>query len=560
MKALILAAGFGTRLLPHTRTVPKPLFPIAGRTLLDIHIEALSDAGCEAVMVNTHHRAREIERHISTHRYPIPVHTRFEPRILGTGGAVKNVETFFDARPFMVINADIHTTIDPGWVYRYHLSHADPVTLVLFDDPEFNTVAIGPDGAVRGFRTEDVAGSVRYRTFTGIQVLDPEIFGYLPPGAFSSIIDAYGRMMADGKTIRGLVSQGSAWSDVGSPRRYIDRVFQTIAPRAYRAAFPDAPPGPICRRALGGDGSDRSWYRLLSGTRSMIMVEHGIQETPEWGEFDAFLAIGGHLYARGVPVPRIFLSDRFSGQVFVEDLGDTHLQTVILQTPDATAVADHYRRVIALLIRMNRQGAEGFDPGWTYQTPVYDPALVLDRECRYFIDAFVNGYLGMSVDFQPLEAEFVHLAQRACTTGPMGFMHRDFQSRNILVKDHRYYVIDFQGGRTGPLQYDLAALLVDPYVALPQPLRDDLAAFGARTVADAWGIDAAGFLSGYRYCTVTRSLQILGAFGFLTTVKKKRYFKRYIPAALESLKTAVRGSEFPRLARLVERIELKVKD
>ena len=82
MKALILAAGLGTRLLPFTRITPKPLFPIAGRPLLDIHIHALRNAGCEAIIVNTHHLAEAIEAFIAERHYPIPVHSRYEPEIL----------------------------------------------------------------------------------------------------------------------------------------------------------------------------------------------------------------------------------------------------------------------------------------------------------------------------------------------------------------------------------------------------------------------------------------------------------------------------------------------
>ena len=149
MKALLLAAGLGTRLLPHTRTIPKPLFTVGGRPLIDIHIEALRSAGCEAIVVNTHHLSAQIEHHIKTHSYPIPIHIRHEPEILGTGGAIRNVEHFWDSRPFFVINSDIFSTIDLAAVYRFHEEHSHPATLVLYDWPEVNTVCV--DGqAVNG--------------------------------------------------------------------------------------------------------------------------------------------------------------------------------------------------------------------------------------------------------------------------------------------------------------------------------------------------------------------------------------------------------------------------
>ena len=96
MKALILAAGLGTRLRPYTDHTPKPLFSIQGRPLLDIMIFKLIAAGCKAVIINTHHRHAQIESFIAQQTYPIPIQTRYEPDILGTGGAIKNVADFWN--------------------------------------------------------------------------------------------------------------------------------------------------------------------------------------------------------------------------------------------------------------------------------------------------------------------------------------------------------------------------------------------------------------------------------------------------------------------------------
>ena len=117
MKALILAAGYGTGLRPYTNHTPKPLFTIAGRPMLDIIIDQLQKAGCEAVIINTHHLHHDIETFVAAQNYNIPVSTRFEPKILGTGGAIKNVTDFWDIEPFMVINADIVADVDLYDVY-----------------------------------------------------------------------------------------------------------------------------------------------------------------------------------------------------------------------------------------------------------------------------------------------------------------------------------------------------------------------------------------------------------------------------------------------------------
>ena len=148
MKALILSAGLGTRLRPYTDHTPKPLFTICGRPLLDIIITKLIRAGCESIMINTHHLHTQIEAFIAQQTYTIPIETRYEPHILGTGGAIINVKAFWNDQPFMVVNADIVTTIDFRAVYDFHCKHGHPVTLVLTDDPEFNSVITDADGFV----------------------------------------------------------------------------------------------------------------------------------------------------------------------------------------------------------------------------------------------------------------------------------------------------------------------------------------------------------------------------------------------------------------------------
>ena len=117
MKAMILAAGYGTRLQPYSDHTPKPLFSIAGRPLLDVIIDQLQKAGCKAVIINTHHLHQKIEAFLATRKYSLEVYTRYEPQILGTGGAIKNVTDFWDDQPFMVINADIVADIDLAEVY-----------------------------------------------------------------------------------------------------------------------------------------------------------------------------------------------------------------------------------------------------------------------------------------------------------------------------------------------------------------------------------------------------------------------------------------------------------
>ena len=154
MKALILAAGFGKRLEPYTRHTPKPLFTLSNQPILDRVIRKLPSAGVSSVVVNTHHLHHQIEAYLSSRSYTIPVTTRYEPDILGTGGAIKNLMDFWDDEPFMVINSDILFDTDLGDFCHYHENRGSLATLMLCDEPLFNQVWVDAERRIVGFGKE----------------------------------------------------------------------------------------------------------------------------------------------------------------------------------------------------------------------------------------------------------------------------------------------------------------------------------------------------------------------------------------------------------------------
>lgn len=553
MRALILSAGLGTRLRPYTDHTPKPLFTISGRPLLDITITKLIEARCESIMINTHHLHAQIEAFIAQQTYGIPIETRYEPHILGTGGAIINVKDFWNNQPFMVINADIVTTIDFREVYDFHCQHVYPATLVLADDPEFNSVISDADGFVAEFHQSSGApdrptGSAL--TFTGIQVLDPEILKFIAAEMPASSIDAYTRMIAKGKKIKAYISHNAYWKDIGTAERYKLAVFETITPRTFQRVFPDIQIRATSREHLKGDGSDRQWYRLKMGQKSMILVDHGIKKSDRVDEADAFLNIGRHLFSRSLPVPQIYEGDPFAGYVFLEDLGNLDLQRAVQQTDHFEKVIGLYQSVIHLLTKFSASGVDQFDTAWSYQTPRYSKTLILEKECRYFVDAFLNTYLDLKIKYADFKKEFEFLAENALKHAVQGLMHRDFQSRNIMIKNDRIYFIDFQGARMGPIQYDLASLLIDPYVDLPQDIQTQLLAYALKKLQGPMNLNADNFNRCYRFCCLTRNLQILGAFGHLTRVKGKAHFEKYIPAAVRTFRHNLKNHEDKKLPML----------
>jgi len=559
MKAMILAAGYGSRLRPYTDHTPKPLFSIAGRPLLDVIIDQLKKAGCKAVIINTHHLHQKIEAFLAAQNYSLEVNTRFEPQILGTGGAIKNVADFWDNQPFMVVNADIVADIDLKEVYRAHCRHHPPATLVLCDDPAFNSVAVRQNKWISGFYNR--ADSPRQPpddllTFTGIQVLEPQVLNYIPDNTYYSSIDAFKQILAGGKRLGAFIAPRNRWQDIGTPENYRQAAINKAWPAAFERAFAAPPSGRVHRDKLKGDGSQRQWHRLTAADQSLIMVDHGIRQNALTSEVDSFVHLGRHLYRQGVSVPKIHFYDTFSGLVFLEDLGDVHLQQTVHSGNDVM-VMDLYKSVIDQLIKLSRNGDVKFDRNWTYQTPDYNQELILEKECRYFLEAFLNGYLNFKERFEDLQADFIALADKALQYPTLGFMHRDMQSRNIMIKGRDIYFIDFQGGRIGPIQYDLASLLIDPYVELPHAIQAQLIDYSIEALSAVTELTPEKFLSCYHYCSLTRNLQILGAYSYLSKVKGKMYFERYIPAAVRSLKSILAAGgqmEFPTLSTITRKI------
>jgi aminoglycoside/choline kinase family phosphotransferase len=213
-----------------------------------------------------------------------------------------------------------------------------------------------------------------------------------------------------------------------------------------------------------------------------------------------------------------------------------------------------YRPVLDTLIRFSAAGMDGFDTGWTCQSAAYDRALILERECAYFVDAFLKGYLGLDVSTGDLKSGFEKLAEGALAGAFIGLMHRDFQSRNILIQKGTPRIIDFQGARVGPIQYDMASLLIDPYTDLSEQIQETLYTYTVSRLSDTGPFDADAFRRCYEFCRITRNLQMLGAFGYLSRAKEKRQFEQYIPTALNTLKKNLVKLNLPETSNLLDMV------
>lgn len=547
MQAMILAAGLGTRLRPHTDLRPKPLFTLGGVTLLERHIRALADAGFASVIINTCHLAEEIHRFVGARTWPVPVYLRQEASLLDSAGAVANVADLLDGSPLLVVNGDTVTNIDPRALYDQHLQHNPAATLALIDRAEFNNVSVDEAGKIHSFRTPTPDG-LRRLAFTGMQVLSPAAVAAIPQGVPFGMVELYRTLIEDGETVLGLIMDPCLWFDCGTEERYLTAARTLMIPEALRRAF-GAPMEPVSTQRLKGDGSDRRWSRLTTPCGSLVCCEHGIHSPFTTGEAESMLRIGTHLQAKGVPVSPILCGDAVSGHVFVQDAGNTHLADLATTLPEGE-VEPLYKTILDALIRFSQDGIKGFNESWCWQTPAYDKEMILTMECQYFMDQFITGYLGMDDEAEPLRECFHHIADNALAGALYGLMHRDFQSRNIMIDARRSpTIIDFQGARRGPLQYDIASLLIDPYARLSEALQGRLLAHATEALHDSGLPVSEAFHTSYTFCAIARNLQMLGAFGKLTRLGKPG-FGEHIPLALATLESRLESLGDPRLAAL----------
>lgn len=224
---MILAAGLGTRLRPRTETIPKPLLPVGGIPLIVWNLSLLRQHGIKDVMINLYHLGHMIERTLGDgSQWGMRIQYSVEPIILGTGGGIKAVESFFEGDPFLVMNGDTLIELNLTELLERHRSRGGMATMVLREDPEverWGVVETTRDHRVltilgRGRKSlPSNAPTFRYM-FAGAHVIHPRLVRHCLPGEPSSIIDAYVAELEYGGMIQGFIAKGY-WSDIGTEER-----------------------------------------------------------------------------------------------------------------------------------------------------------------------------------------------------------------------------------------------------------------------------------------------------------------------------------------------------
>lgn len=360
-------------------------------------------------------------------------------------------------------------------------------------------------------------------------------------------------------------------------RQFVDRALPLLVGHA-RDSDETQPRDPRARPTLlrlAGDGSTRQIFRVsFQGTYAVAVANPLAADRSHPDENEGFLAVREYLHRRNVRVPAFYAADLEKGLMLLEDLGDTRLYDLWHMPGRATAPARGngpvealYEEAIRSLVLMQAPGNPAFDPR-AVSNPAYTREFILDFEARYFHDELVRGLMELDHSFDMIAPECRWLADEALggsasaaqeksAASPV-FMHRDFQSRNLMVSGSAIAVIDFQGARRGPPEYDLASLLYDPYTPMPEPLRASLLDLYLREASRAGvpgvprppllpespGVPADGasqwqciFLAN----AANRLMQALGAFAKLGGRRKRDGFLEHVPAGLSRLEGVLQG-------------------
>jgi len=291
---------------------------------------------------------------------------------------------------------------------------------------------------------------------------------------------------------------------------------------------------------LGGSG--RNIIRLASEKLSAIGILYDVRE-----ENVAFLEFSRHFRRHGLPVPEIYAEDLSHGAYLEEDLGDTTLFEFLSNNRAgeniAPQVVESYRQVVAVLPRFQIEAGRDLNYRVCYPRASFDRQSVA-WDLNYFKYYFLR-LAGIPFNEQALEDDFGRLTKFLLSAGRDYFLYRDFQSRNVMLRNGHPFFLDYQGGRKGALQYDVASLLYDAKADLPPELRQQLLDHYIDKLADFIMLERQVFMQHYYAYVYVRIMQALGAYGFRGFYERKAHFLQSVPYALRNLRWLLHHVELP---------------
>ncbi len=631
--AFILAAGFGTRMLPLTLERPKPMFPVWGKPIIGQIIDMLLGWGVKEFIINLHHNPSNIVSFvIKNYANKACINFSFESQILGTGGALKKAEALLPDEPFWLINADIAVDLNPDQLVEMFYTNKKNIALLwMHGQLGPRTVELKADGEVANFRSCKPGTEGTY-TFCGLHLVSPEILQFIPSGTPSSIIQAYIMAQSKGFKVQGVCLKNTFWADIGTPVSYLNAhrdIFQAftnkkvgknlfqpeqllrakmlqdagcelqgfvaigekvkveggaILKNAVLWDYVELKKGAIVEDAIVGDGasinskvrrialkvtsfktnsnekcpidpmlqqclaqikwdiqkttiipfeprgSERSFTRIQYKKQTAIFVRYSIERE----ENILYTSHAQFLKRCGLNVPSVLVDAPQQRYALLEDLGDISLQELLNNSNSKKLHLCLYKKVLSEIIKLYTLATSRAKQQRIVTMPPFSEELFY-WEHQFFAKRFLIDYA--KIDKEKVNGILQELKGVASILlkERQVLIHRDLQSSNILFYKRKPYLIDFQGMRFGPVSYDIAALLFDPYVSLSEDVQMELLNH-FNDIVPAYLKLSSSLLY---IAAVQRLAQALGAYGRLAAAEETAYFSKYIPPALNMMKRAI---------------------
>jgi len=306
---------------------------------------------------------------------------------------------------------------------------------------------------------------------------------------------------------------------------------------------------------LPGSGSYREYARMKSSGHQVIgAFNQDVKEN------QAFLEFSAHFRNKSIPVPHIYAVSYDLRTYLQEDLGNTTLFDFLTKTRETEGfsikIVEVYKKVLRELPKIQLVAGKDIDYSVCYPREAFDKQSMM-WDLNYFKYYFLK-LAKISFDEQALEDDFQNFSDYLLAVDNNAFLYRDFQSRNVMLKDGEVYFIDYQGGRKGALQYDLASLLYDAKANIPEAEREELLEFYLDELCQYKHVDREKFKSLFGGYVLIRIMQAMGAYGFRGFYEKKEHFLKSIPFALKNLEILLGRNtiqvQFPELFKVLKEI------
>lgn len=293
---------------------------------------------------------------------------------------------------------------------------------------------------------------------------------------------------------------------------------------------------------LPQSGSDRQYFRLKGAQKTALAAFNA-----NFGENKTFVDYTKHFLEMGIRVPQLYAPNLENNIYLLQDLGDqTLLQHLEIERKDgipSDSTISYYKKALSALAKMQIKGIQNL-PVEVYHTPVSFNEQAMLWDLNYFKYCFLKT-TKIEFDEYALEQDFQRLTNHLAQESQAFFMFRDFQARNIMLHDQTVYFIDYQGGKKGPLQYDVVSLLFQAKANLPNKLRQELLDYYIQEASKLTSIDTQKFKGNFYLFALLRTLQVLGAYGFKGLYQQKEHFIASIPFALANLDWLIENIHFP---------------